>query len=115
MPQAKAETARGSKEPDAIGHDGVAIGAQEATPTKVSWDDSQMQTTFANVVNALSTREEFALLFGTNQTWNTVNSKELSVKLSNRIVLTPFAAKRLHALLSVRLAEYEQRFGELKL
>ena len=35
------------------------------------------------------------LLFGTNQTWNVADAKELSVQLDNRIVLTPFAAKRL--------------------
>ncbi|MCT4655876.1 MAG: DUF3467 domain-containing protein [Cohaesibacter sp.] len=98
--------------------DAAASGAattKEAVPTKVTWDDSEMETTFANVVNVLSTREEFAVLFGTNQTWNVVGSKELSVKLANRIVLTPYAAKRLQALLAARIAEYEKQFGELKL
>lgn len=84
-------------------------------PTKVNWDDSQMDTSFANVVNVLSTREEFTMLFGTNQTWNVVGSKELTVRLDNRVVLTPFAAKRLATLLQARLADYEARFGALKL
>lgn len=99
-------------------NEAVANGAattKETVPTKVTWDDSEMETTFANVVNVLSTREEFAVLFGTNQTWNVVGSKELSVKLANRIVLTPYAAKRLQALLAARIAEYEKQFGELKL
>lgn len=87
---------------------------QQDLPRKVVWDDSDMDTIFANVVNVLSTREEFALLFGTNQTWNAVGSNELTVQLSNRIVLTPYAAKRLATLLNARVAEYEQRFGELK-
>lgn len=90
-------------------------GGAPDMPTKVIWDDSKMQTTFANVVNVLSTREEFTMLFGTNQTWNVAGSKELTVGLSNRVVLTPFAAKRLASLLNARIQEYENRFGELNL
>ncbi|MCG8446053.1 MAG: DUF3467 domain-containing protein [Hyphomicrobiales bacterium] len=86
-----------------------------AVPNRVIWDDSDMETAFANVVNVISTREEFALLFGTNQTWNLVDTSELTVRLTNRMVLTPYAAKRFLALLHARMQEYEQRFGELKL
>ncbi|MEM6665532.1 MAG: DUF3467 domain-containing protein [Pseudomonadota bacterium] len=92
-----------------------APAADENVPTKVNWNDSNMATTFANVVNVLSTREEFTMLFGTNQTWNVAGTRELTVDLSNRLVLTPYAAKRLSALLNARIAEYEQRFGELRL
>jgi hypothetical protein len=88
---------------------------EDNAATKVVWDDSQMATSYANVINVFSSREEFTFLFGTNQTWNLAGSRELIVRLSNRIVLTPFAAKRLHALLSSRIQEYEQRFGKLSL
>lgn len=84
-------------------------------PTRVTWDDATMQTSFANVINVINTREEFTLLFGTNQTWKVVGSKELNVKLSNRIVLTPYAAKRLMVLLSQHVNDYEQRFGAMRL
>ena len=83
-----------------------------ATPT-VDWDDSQMSSSYANVVNASSTREEFNLFFGTNQTWKNEEHREFHVKLNNRIVLSPFAAKRLHILLGATLSEYESRFGSL--
>lgn len=89
--------------------------AQPEMPTRVVWDDSAMQSSFANVINVMNTREEFTLLFGTNQTWNVVGSKELTVKLSNRIVLTPYAAKRLLTQLNQHLAEYERRFGVMNL
>ena len=39
------------------------------TDTKVRWDDSKMTSTYANVCNVSSTREEVTLLFGTNQSW----------------------------------------------
>ncbi len=79
---------------------------------QVRWDDSKLRSTYANVCNVSSTREEMTLLFGTNQTWHT-GQKELVVELTDRIVLNPFAAKRLSLLLSNTIREYESRFGEL--
>ncbi|MDC8772114.1 DUF3467 domain-containing protein [Roseateles albus] len=84
----------------------------EASP-KVVWDDSKMQTSYANVCNVLGTREEIMLLFGANQAWQG-GQKEVTVLLSDRIVLNPFAAKRLFTLLGQGLKEYESRYGELK-
>ncbi|MGI6455794.1 MAG: DUF3467 domain-containing protein [bacterium] len=81
---------------------------------KVKWDDSNMSTTYANVCNAFSTREEFTLLFGTNQTLYT-GQKEVTVKLSNRVILSPYAAKRMLILLSNVVNEYEKRFGQLNI
>lgn len=89
--------------------------ADQVVNTKVTWDDRKMTTTFANVVNVLATREEVTILFGINQTWNTAQSKDLTVELSNRMVLTPYAAKRLLTLLHARMAEYEARLGPLTL
>jgi hypothetical protein len=78
----------------------------------VKWDDSGMATTYANVCNVTGTREEVGLLFGTNQTLYT-GQKEVTVKLNNRIVLSPYAAKRLQKLLENVIAQYESRFGAL--
>jgi len=89
--------------------------ADRVINTRVNWDDSRMVTTFANVVNVLVTREELTLLFGMNQTWNASQTKELTVQLSNRIVLTPYAAKRLLTLLTARMRDYEERIGPLTL
>jgi hypothetical protein len=77
---------------------------------RVNWDDSHMSTSYANVVNAVSSREEFTLFFGTNQTWNAQDS-EFRVKLSDRVILNPHAAKRLLTLLAAVMREYEKRFG----
>jgi hypothetical protein len=52
------------------------------------------------------------LLFGTNVTLYTGQS-EVTVKLSDRIILSPFAAKRLSILLNNVVNEYEKRFGQL--
>ncbi|WP_431024659.1 DUF3467 domain-containing protein [Halomonas sp. H5] len=99
---------------DAQGATGATGGAEKSekgTP-KVVWDDSSLNMSYANVVNVTSTREEVTLFFGTNQTWNARES-EFKVKLHDRIILSPFAAKRLLALLSAVVGEYEKRYGKL--
>ncbi len=86
----------------------------EKTAAQIVWDDSAIATNYANVCNVMGTREEIMLLFGTNQAWN-AEQKEVKVRLSNRVVLNPYAAKRLMQLLEIGLKEYEARYGELKL
>jgi uncharacterized protein DUF3467 len=78
----------------------------------IRWDDSGMRSAYANVCNVHGTREELVLLFGVNQSWNAGN-KELVIQLIERIILSPFAAKRLNLLLSRVLKEYESRYGQL--
>jgi len=82
-------------------------------PTKVNWDDSNMVSAYANVVNAFSTREEFTLLFGTNQTWALGEDGSVNIKLTNRLVMNPLVAKRMHLLVGRLLEEYESRYGAL--
>jgi hypothetical protein len=89
--------------------------AAEPVVAKVHWDQSEMRTEFANVINVFSTREEFSLLFGMNSTLSLADPRGFEVKLSNRIVLTPFAAKRLSLLLTERVAEYEKRQGVMNI
>jgi hypothetical protein len=85
----------------------------QSRESQLKWDDSRMSTNFANVVNIQSTREQVDLFFGTNQTWNASEDKPLSIELTNRLILSPFAAKRLSTALSGVLREYEQRYGAL--
>jgi hypothetical protein len=79
---------------------------------RVRWDDTNMKSSYANVCNVTSTREEVVMLFGMHQAWQN-GQKEVGVQLSDRIVLSPFAAKRLVGLLTNVLKEYESRFGTL--
>jgi hypothetical protein len=83
------------------------------TTRKVRWEDSNLQNTYANVCNVLSTREEFLLLFGINQAWER-GQDEITIQLTDRIILSPFAAKRLSQLLAEVVKQYEARFGALE-
>lgn len=80
--------------------------------TKIKWDDSQMKSAYANVCNVTSTREEVVMLFGINQAWNR-GQKEVTIQLTDRIIISPYAAKRLAMLLEGVVKEYEKRFGAL--
>jgi hypothetical protein len=91
----------------------TAEPAASAT-TKVNWDGNNMKTCYANVCNVSSTREGVTLLFGMNQAWHT-GQKELAIQLSNRVILSPFGAKRLVTVLNGVVGEYERRFGFLNL
>ena len=88
--------------------------AADANQVRVNWNTATMRTSYANVANVSSTREEFTLLFGTNQTVQAAN-RELTVELTDRIILNPFAAKRLMLVLQNVITAYESRFGALPL
>jgi hypothetical protein len=79
----------------------------------IVWLEQEMATHFANVVNVRGTREQVDLFFGTNKTWNVEDGGSVAVELSNRIILTPLAAKRLWTVLGGVLREHEARYGAL--
>jgi hypothetical protein len=93
--------------------DGKPGGAQPTQPV-VRWDESRAASSYANVCNVACTREEVTLLLGVQKGWDPERS-ELSVQLENRVVLSPWAAKRLAFLLGNVVRQYEGRFGELSL
>lgn len=93
--------------------DAAKAKAQAQAPgARIKWDDSAMKSSYANVCNVTSTREEVVMLFGINQAWNR-GQKEVTIQLTDRIIVSPYAAKRLVMLLDGVVKEYEKRFGAL--
>lgn len=90
---------------------------QTINGVSINWDDSSMESLYANIGTATANREEFFLLFGTHQHWRgTVKEKSaVDVKLSQRIVMSPYAAKRLAAILAQSIKAYEQQFGKIEI
>jgi hypothetical protein len=78
----------------------------------VRWDDSNMRSNYSNVCHVAGTREEIIVLFGVHQVWQQ-GVKEVTVQLQERVVLNPYAAKRLSLLLNRAMREYENRYGAL--
>jgi Protein of unknown function (DUF3467) len=82
------------------------------TAPSVQFDVSNLQSSYANLCNVSSTREEVVLAFGVNNVWER-GQANMQVQLTNRIVLNPYAAKRLAVVLTRVVTEYEARFGTL--
>jgi len=87
---------------------------QDGANPSVRWDDSNIRNTYANICNVVSTREEVSMMLGMHQRVDTENN-EVIIELSDRIVLNPYAAKRLAMAMSDVIEQYEARFGEIKL
>jgi hypothetical protein len=80
---------------------------------KVHWNTQSLKSSYANFCNATSTREEVVLNFGVSNNWDRT-PQEMEIELAHRIVLSPFAAKRLLGILTKLVGEYESRYGQLK-
>jgi hypothetical protein len=79
---------------------------------RVRWDSSRLQSSYANVCSITSTREEVVFNFGLNQSWDRSDG-ELEIQINNRIIVSPFAAKRMAQVLNQVLEQYEARYGKL--
>lgn len=87
--------------------------ASKPEGARVRWDTSNLKSSYANVCTMTSTREEVVLNFGINQAWER-SQEEMQVELTDRIILSPFAAQRLLDMLGKLMKEYEGRYGGLK-
>jgi hypothetical protein len=87
--------------------------ADTQSAAKVRWNTQNLKSSYANFCNATSTREEVVLNFGVSNNWERT-PQDMEIELAHRIVLSPFAAKRLSGILSKLVGEYESRYGELK-
>jgi hypothetical protein len=87
--------------------------AEQPAAQKVRWNTQNLKSSYANFCNATSTREEVVLNFGVSHNWERT-PQDMEIELAHRIVLSPFAAKRLSGILAKLIGEYESRYGELK-
>ena len=82
------------------------------TAPKVKFDTKNLTSSYANVCTMNSTREEVVLNFGLNESWER-SSSEVTIELHNRVILSPFAAQRMHEMLTKLLEEYHGRYGAI--
>ena len=88
---------------------------QPETPSmpRVKWHVEQLKSSYVNFANANSTQEEVVINFGMNNNWDRM-ANEVDIELTHRVVMSPFAAKRLAELLNKLVTQYESRYGALK-
>lgn len=88
------------------------IRADGPKTPKVRWETSNLKSSYANVCSVSSTREEVIFNFGVNKAWER-GADEVEVELTDRLILSPFAAKRMLMNLEALMREYEKRYGAL--
>jgi hypothetical protein len=109
---------RGAPEPAGAGGPGAEAAAPPPptgdTPVTLRWDGTNLRSAYANACNVMSSQDEVVMLFGLNQTW-APGAKDVTVKLSNRVILNPVAAKRVLEVLTNVVREHEARFGTIRI
>lgn len=91
--------------------DGAPAAAQPVQQT-IKVDDSNVMAAYSNFCRVSSTPEELILDLGLNP--HPYGAGETTIKVSQRIILNHFTAKRLLSALTMALQRHEQAFGVLE-
>ena len=75
------------------------MARDESAKPQIRLDTSELKSSYCNVCNATATPEEVVLNFGLNQSWDR-GEGDYQIALQHRIILSPFAARRLQKLLA---------------
>lgn len=110
--QTAAEPVMGPTDAEAAPKVETAPAAEGPRPQQVKFETSGLKSSYCNVCNGSSTREEVVLNFGVNSTWD-LGRSELEIALHHRIVLSPHAAKRVRDMMIRLIQEHETRYGKL--
>ena len=85
----------------------------ETRGSKARWDDSKARRAHANECNVTTSVDEFLLSFGVSQS-SPAEGQDFVIALGQRIVISPYVAKRLAVLLDRVLREHEARYGDAR-
>lgn len=87
-------------------------GGVRVQQSSIQLDDSQVEAIYANLCRVSSTPEEVILDLALNP--NPVGGQTTKIRVSQRVILNHFTAKRLAALLAATVQRHEQTFGVLE-
>ena len=93
----------------------VAANEQKTvSQPEVVWNDTNMKSVYVNATNVVAGREEVMMLLGVNRVWK-MNQEKVDVDIAERVVMTPFMAKRLAIMLGATLKAYEAKYGKIEI
>ena len=81
---------------------------------KVKFNTDKLSSSYANFCHVTSTREEVVLNFGVNSDWDR-STGEIEIDLTNRLILSPFAAKRLMLMINSLIDGYEKKYSPINI
>lgn len=79
---------------------------------RLELDESGVDAIYANLCLVSSTAEEVILDLALNK--NPGNDQTRRIRISHRVILSPYTAKRLAALLTANVQRHEAMFGPLE-
>src|SRR5437763_15588032 len=92
----------------------AAAQHQQATQIQIPVDTAALTSIYANFFRVTGTPEELVLDFGLNTTQVTQSGTPEAVKLTHRLVMSFYTAKRLLSALQWAVNRYETNFGVLE-
>lgn len=98
--------------PHSSGHNGQSSAGSKSAP-KVSIDESNLSTLYANFCRVTGTPEELLVDFGMNAQPMAGQGTD-RIALSQRVVMNFYTAKRLLAAMNMAVQRHEAMFGELE-
>lgn len=96
-------------------HDESPVHAEPQRPAPSKLDDSGLQADYINFARVTSNPEELILDCGLNPHPTSPGDPAEQIRLSHRIVMNHFTAKRLLTTLAAALQRHEQIFGAMEL
>ena len=91
----------------------AASGQQPQQQMQLQIDDSQANTAYSSTARVWGSGEEIYLDF--SQGLKPAGKNAVRLKIDHRVVMNPWAAKRLAMTLGQTIARYEQTYGTLEL
>ncbi len=85
---------------------------KKAATQKLNWKDDNMKSLYSNITSITGGKEEIIALFGMTELWKE-NQEEINVDIIERVVMSPYTAKRLAIMLNNTLVAYENKFGTI--
>ncbi len=86
---------------------------QQQSQVRIELDDAGVDALYANLCRVSSTPEEVILDLAVNP--NPMGAPNQKLKVSQRVILNHYTAKRLAALLTATVQRHEQAFGRLEI
>ncbi len=98
---------------NAVPADSAETGTnQQQQQVRIELDDAGVEALYANLCRVSSTPEEVILDLAVNP--NPMGAATQKLKVSQRVILNHYTAKRLAALLTATVQRHEQAFGRLE-
>jgi len=90
-----------------------SMGTNAGNQLQVQIDDTDVPTTYASIVQVRGSGEEVTIDFG--GPLKMVAQGQAVLRVNERVILNPWAAKRLQMALTQAIEGYEKAYGELEL